>query len=61
MTRIDHATHLKSLAPGAPLRYRIPAFCLICEEPILPPAANHGLDTCPECRATPEYAALVAR
>ena len=57
MTRFDHASYLKSLAPGTPLRYRIPAFCLICEEPILPPAANHGVDICPDCRATPEHGA----
>ena len=41
--------------------YAVPAYCFNCEEPIMPPAANHGLRFCPDCRATPEYRELVAR
>ena len=55
----SHEAYLKTLAPRAPLRYRVPAYCAVCEEPILPPAANHGLRFCPECRATPEYRELI--
>ena len=57
----DHAAYVKRLAPNAPLRFSVPAFCEICEEPILPPAANFGLTFCPGCRATPEYRELVGR
>ena len=55
----SHEAYLKTVAPGTPLRYRVPAYCAVCEEPILPPAANHGLRFCPECRATPEYRELI--
>lgn len=55
----DHDLYLKTLTPNAPLRYRVRAYCLNCEEPMMPPAANHGLRFCPECRATPEYRELV--
>jgi len=52
MDRFDHAGYLKTLSANAPLRYRVPTFCQVCEAPILPPAANHGIEICPDCRAT---------
>ena len=57
----EHEAYLKNLAPNIPLRYRIPAFCLNCDEPIMPPCANYGLTFCRDCRATPEYRTLFAR
>ena len=59
--RFDHDLYLKTLAPNAPLRYSVRSFCEVCEEPILPPAANNGLTVCADCRATPEYRGLVGR
>lgn len=52
--RFSHAAYLRNLTDRAPLRYRVPAWCVVCEEPIMPPAANHGIDICPECRAGAE-------
>ena len=58
MPSFDHAAYLKTLAPNASPSDRIAAFCLICEKPIMPPAANHGFRFCPECWPTPDYGEL---
>lgn len=59
--RFDHAAYLRNVAFNAPLVYKVAAFCLVCEEPILPPCANRGIEICPDCRATPEYLQTFAR
>ena len=58
--RFNHDAYLRTLSPNAPLRMQVRAFCENCEAPIMPPAANHGLRFCPDCRNTPEYHELIA-
>ena len=55
----SHQLYLRTLPANAPLRYLVEAFCLNCDAPILPPAANRGIAFCLECRAAPEYRLLV--
>jgi hypothetical protein len=40
MNRFDHAGYLKTIDPNAPLCYGAPAFCLVCEAPILPSSSS---------------------
>lgn len=60
-SNFDHDLYLKRVPANAPLRYTVRSFCEVCEQPILPPAANHGLTFCLDCRRTPEYRELVGR